>query len=296
MKHMTEVLSPQPDDVPSVAPPANLFLIGPMGSGKTAVGRVLARLRGQRFIDADAEIERRTGVDIPFIFEQEGEAGFREREQAVIDDLTQWQGIVLATGGGVILNAGNRELLRQRAEAEGLYFEPLGLGDAPTHAVLWVAREDAIKPNPEFAGKFLDISNPFGDDRIRNWTGVSVKRTVNGTERELIPLALYGLDYPKVPLLLVDFRATHSPKRREMISHAFTDVMMGVIGYSRWGNWPYMGGSYLWNFTRTRRGAASNRQARLNSYASVRRWLALDHSLPETLRADLQKQIGRAHV
>ncbi len=111
---MTEVLSPKPDDVPSVAPPANLFLIGPMGSGKTAVGRVLARLRGQRFIDADAEIERRTGVDIPFIFEQEGEAGFREREQAVIDDLTQWQGIVLATGGGAVTRPENRDRLRHR--------------------------------------------------------------------------------------------------------------------------------------------------------------------------------------
>ena len=111
---MTEVLSPKPDDVPSVAPPANLFLIGPMGSGKTAVGRVLARLHGQSFIDADAEIERRTGVDIPFIFEQEGEAGFREREQAVIDDLTRWQGIVLATGGGAVTRPENRDCLRRR--------------------------------------------------------------------------------------------------------------------------------------------------------------------------------------
>ncbi|MFM2123883.1 MAG: hypothetical protein RL328_334, partial [Acidobacteriota bacterium] len=117
------------------------------------------------------------------------------------------------------------------------------------------------------------------------------RRTLNGVEQELIPLALYGLDYPKVPLLLVDFRATHAPKRREMLSYAFTDVMMGVIGYSRWGNWPYMGGSYLWNFTRTRRGTATNRQGRLNAYAAVRRWLALDHSLPEALREDLQKRL-----
>jgi shikimate kinase len=95
-------------------PGASLFLVGPMGSGKTAVGRALARLRRQRFIDADSEIERRTGVDIPFIFEREGEAGFREREEAVVDDLTQWPGIVLATGGGAVTRPTNCERLRRR--------------------------------------------------------------------------------------------------------------------------------------------------------------------------------------
>jgi shikimate kinase len=78
-----------------VTPPRSIFLIGPMGSGKSAVGKVLARLRGLTFIDSDAEIERRTGVDIPFIFEKEGEAGFRVREREVIDDLTRLPGIVL---------------------------------------------------------------------------------------------------------------------------------------------------------------------------------------------------------
>ena len=98
------------------APPAppSIFLIGPMGSGKSAVGKVLARLRGLRFIDSDAEIERRTGVDIPFIFEKEGEPGFRQREREVLDDLTQQPGIVLATGGGAVLLPENREHLAAR--------------------------------------------------------------------------------------------------------------------------------------------------------------------------------------
>ena len=89
----------------------NVYLIGPMGSGKTAVGRRLAGLLGLKFIDSDAEIERRTGVDIRYIFEKEGEPRFREREREVLADLTALDGVVLATGGGVVLDAANRERL-----------------------------------------------------------------------------------------------------------------------------------------------------------------------------------------
>ena len=89
----------------------NVYLIGPMGSGKTAVGRHLARLLHLDFYDSDVEIERRTGVDIPYIFEKEGEAGFREREREVIDLLTQLQNVVIATGGGAVILPHNRERL-----------------------------------------------------------------------------------------------------------------------------------------------------------------------------------------
>ena len=92
----------------------SVFLVGPMGSGKTAVGRQLARRLRYRFVDSDAEIERRTGVDIPFIFEKEGEAGFRVRERDVIDELSGQAGIVLATGGGAVLAEENRERLAGR--------------------------------------------------------------------------------------------------------------------------------------------------------------------------------------
>lgn len=93
---------------------SNIFLIGPMGSGKTAVGRQLSRLLAMQFYDSDAEIERITGVDIPFIFEKEGEAKFRERECEVIDALTQLNGIILATGGGAVISEQNRDHLRSR--------------------------------------------------------------------------------------------------------------------------------------------------------------------------------------
>jgi shikimate kinase len=91
----------------------NIFLVGPMGSGKTEVGKQHARALGLLFIDSDAEIEQRTGVDIGRIFDAEGEAGFRAREREVIADLVTRPGIVLSTGGGAILLPENREALRR---------------------------------------------------------------------------------------------------------------------------------------------------------------------------------------
>lgn len=91
-----------------------MFLVGPMGAGKTAVGRRLARLLGLRFVDSDEAIVARTGVDIAYIFEREGEAGFRQRERDAIDALTREPGIVLATGGGAVLLPENRERLAAR--------------------------------------------------------------------------------------------------------------------------------------------------------------------------------------
>ncbi|TQV64312.1 MAG: shikimate kinase AroK [Halothiobacillaceae bacterium] len=98
-----------------------IILIGPMGAGKSTSGRLLARTLGLTFIDSDKVIEERTGATIPLIFELEGEAGFRAREQAVIDDLTQGSGIVLATGGGAILAPENREAMRSRGKVVYLH-------------------------------------------------------------------------------------------------------------------------------------------------------------------------------
>lgn len=93
---------------------ANIFLVGPMGVGKTTIGRHLASHLGRTFIDSDREIEERTGADIPLIFELEGEAGFRRREHDIVAELTQGEAIVLATGGGVVLDSRNRDFLRER--------------------------------------------------------------------------------------------------------------------------------------------------------------------------------------
>jgi shikimate kinase len=92
----------------------NIILVGPMGSGKSAVGRLLAQRLHLSLVDSDAEIEARTGVDIGYIFEREGEAGFRVREAEVLDDITRRQGVLVATGGGAVLDPGTRERLRSR--------------------------------------------------------------------------------------------------------------------------------------------------------------------------------------
>ncbi len=94
--------------------PGNLFLVGPMAAGKSTIGLQLARALHLPFEDSDRVIEERTGVDIPFIFEMEGEAGFRRREKAVIDELTARDGIVLATGGGAVMDPDNRRRLASR--------------------------------------------------------------------------------------------------------------------------------------------------------------------------------------
>lgn len=92
----------------------NIFLVGLMGAGKTTVGKLLAKHLHKTFYDSDHEIERRTGVNIPLIFDIEGEDGFRSRERIVIDDLSQKGDIVLATGGGAVLHPETRENLKSR--------------------------------------------------------------------------------------------------------------------------------------------------------------------------------------
>jgi shikimate kinase len=95
-------------------PAPNLFLVGPMGAGKTTVGRQVAELFRMPFVDLDHEIEARTGATVGLIFELEGESGFRRRECAILADSTVRNGIVLATGGGAILDPDNRRMLRSR--------------------------------------------------------------------------------------------------------------------------------------------------------------------------------------
>lgn len=104
-------------------PAPNLILVGPMGAGKSSIGRHLARRLGMDFIDLDHEIERRTGASVSTIFECEGETGFRRRERTALGDILQASGQVVATGGGAVLDPANRALMRQRGFVVNLQVE-----------------------------------------------------------------------------------------------------------------------------------------------------------------------------
>ena len=116
----------------------NVFLIGPMGAGKSTIGRHLAELLNKDFRDSDQEIEKRTGAAIPLIFEIEGEAGFRSRESSILDDLSRLPNLVLATGGGAILSVDNRKMLHERGVVVYLH--------APLDTLLQRTRRDRHRP------------------------------------------------------------------------------------------------------------------------------------------------------
>tara|TARA_B110000444_G_C18827806_1_gene591349 strand:+ start:1772 stop:2287 length:516 start_codon:yes stop_codon:yes gene_type:complete len=97
-----------------MAVPSRVFLVGPMGAGKTTIGKILAQHLKLDFADTDREIEERTGADIPWIFDVEGEEGFRNREVQVVEEMTERSNILLATGGGVVLRSENRKVLASR--------------------------------------------------------------------------------------------------------------------------------------------------------------------------------------
>lgn len=116
----------------------NIILVGLMAVGKSTVGRLLARALDMEFVDSDHEIERRAGAPVAWIFDVEGEAGFREREHQVLDDLTRRSGIVLATGGGAVVSACNRKLLGARGIVIHL--------DSPLERLVERTRRDRKRP------------------------------------------------------------------------------------------------------------------------------------------------------
>ncbi|MBI4123889.1 MAG: shikimate kinase AroK [Betaproteobacteria bacterium] len=119
--------------MPAMRHAGNIYLVGMMGAGKTTVGRLLARRLKLRFIDSDQELERRCGVKIPLIFDIEGEAGFRAREAQVLAELTALDGVVLGTGGGVVLSEDNRRRLAARGTVVYLRATPEDLYERVRH-------------------------------------------------------------------------------------------------------------------------------------------------------------------
>lgn len=201
--------------------------------------------------------------------------------------------------------AHNWELLRQRAEAESLYFEPLLMPDgSATHAMLWVAKRDLAKQQgARYSKRFLNIANPWDDKRLQNWQGYVetryfdadnqiVEPNTPGAEAvEMIPLALYGLDAPKIPMLLVDFRDSYNPKKREMSRRVLNDVTRNMLSLSKFGNLPFFLGRTIFDFTTGRRGMDINQPSRLQTYSQLKLLLALNNSLEPELRDEIE---GRA--
>ena len=195
----------------------------------------------------------------------------------------------------------NWELLRQRAEEEGLYFEPLRLArEEPAFALLWIAQDEVRRTDPRpFDSQFLGISDPFRDDRVRNWKGYSEMWTLDrngapldgdapgGRKVRMIPLALYALEYPRVPLLMVDFRDAGKPKRSEMIRRVSDDVATGVLGFTGFGHWPYLLAKSAFFFVHGRHGGTLNRESRVRAYARLRHALKVDEALAPPLRTEL---------
>ncbi|MEJ7615678.1 MAG: hypothetical protein WKF30_01585 [Pyrinomonadaceae bacterium] len=199
----------------------------------------------------------------------------------------------------------NWELLRQRAEAENLYFEPLDLPDGSvTHALVWVARADLSQAaKREFGQRFLNIKNPWIDKRLKQWKGYTEEKHFDAENRmvaagtpgarkiEMIPLALYGLDHPKIPALLVDFRDSLNPKKRELTRRALDDVTQYILSVSAFGDLYYTLGRTVFNFVTGRRGMDVNQPSRVRTYAQMKVLLAMSASLDPTLRGEISDRL-----
>lgn len=191
----------------------------------------------------------------------------------------------------------NWEYLRGASERAGLIFEPLKLsGTAENYAIVWYRPGSSAPPVSSTddgpVWRILNIQNPWKDARLRNWKGLTVTRDVNGPSQELIPLAAYSLTYPRMPLLMIDFRSEARLRRHEMLQRGIDQLVSGVLGLSHFANWYYFAGADAYSFVANRRGATLNRNARLDSYAQLRSELALDSSLPPALRSAMQERLG----
>jgi hypothetical protein len=203
--------------------------------------------------------------------------------------------------------AQNWELLRQRAEEEGLYFEPLEMpGGSATHALLWVDRADvSAARRRRFNGRFLNIASPWHDPKVADWEGFSEVRffdsqkrpvsseTANARAAELIPLAVYGLDHPKIPALLVDFRKSLNPKGRELSRYAVDDVSRYLLSLSPFGNLNYLVARSAFQFVASKRGTDIHQPSRLRTYSQLKLLLSLNQDFDADFRDEISRRLER---
>ena len=209
----------------------------------------------------------------------------------------------------------NWELLRQQAEASGLYFEPLSLSEKTvTHALIWFPADGLtskdVTTTPQFQGRFLNIKDPWRDEKLRRWQGYTETKYFsaenqlvsandpNGYTRgvKMIPLALYGLDFEKIPALLIDFRNPANARRREMSGRLLNDITRDVLSISKFGNVYYFVGRSVFDFVTSRRGIDFNQPSRLRSAAELRLLLSFNPDLRNGLRDELNKGLNNLSV
>lgn len=205
------------------------------------------------------------------------------------------------------LNRGhNWELVRQKAEENHLRFQPLSLaGQKDNFALLWMGPPPPLTAAPKsFDGKFLGISNPFAQASscrsgayTQTWyidgEGNRVAEDTPGASAvPMKPLALYALDHPRVPLLLVDFCNPHRPGTGERVRRFAVDLTVSVLGLTSLSSWQYMLAKSSFMFVRRRHGAPLDRSARTRTYAQLRYSLKLDNSLDPELRNELERNLG----
>lgn len=202
----------------------------------------------------------------------------------------------------------NWELLRQCAEKTGLIFESLDVaGTAGQYGMIWFPLNTPQPPtgisiHPVF--KILNIHDPWKDDRLQQWSGPTFTRSLdaNGAllpanetgarQVRLVPLAVYSLTYPKMPLLLVDFRNKLHVRWHEMTQRSVNEITAGVIGISHITNWYYYVAADLYDFITARHGGAMDQSARLDSYSQFRVTIALDRELNPELRQEIQRHVN----
>jgi hypothetical protein len=204
----------------------------------------------------------------------------------------------------------NWELLRQYAEFQDLYFEPLLMPDGSArHAILWTSLEDlAANKGRKFEKRFLNIDDPWNDPRLHKWKGYSETRWYDDENRQvppgppgarsrtLIPLAVYGLDHPKIPVILIDFRDTGNAKKRELSKRMLDDLTGAVFNISKFGGLPYFFGRFVFDIVSRRRGADINFESRLRSYSQLKLLLSLKDSLDPGFRHELTERIEGATI
>jgi hypothetical protein len=204
----------------------------------------------------------------------------------------------------------NWELLRQCAEKTGLYFESVSLGtQKDQYGLLWFpqrATRPASGTSIKRIWKLLNIKDPWSDERLNKATSAYWRpRSDTGSDSEgsgdevtttYVPLALYSLNYPKFPLLLVNFRDESQVRRHEVTQRTINEVTSGVIGISHFTNWYYYAGSMLYNLIWSRHGIAVDQAARLDCYSQFRTQVASDANLYPPLREALLKQADRVLV